>query len=104
VNTLRVDGQFDHLYQTQIRGEFLVFLLTNSSLQLTKEQFNALWDTLVKRALSTEESDACFTWLTQGPRAPAYAVMPCCVVMFCLNVAFCLLFRWMPVCSEFRRV
>lgn len=63
MNTMRVDASdVGHLEQLQTRQNFLVFLVRNSSLTLSKEQVDQIWDNLVTRSaravlLSQSSSD-----------------------------------------------
>jgi hypothetical protein len=52
--------------QISVRQDFLVFILSNSSLMLTRLQLINLWNMLVTRAISTTETDTFFDWLTRA--------------------------------------
>ena len=52
-----------HIQNIQIRLNFLEFLLTQSSLELSTAQLEDLWDCLVTNAINQEETNCIFSWL-----------------------------------------
>ena len=49
-----------------MRQSFLVSLLSHSPLQLSREQLDLLWSTLVEQAVTQDEQEFAFLWLTDG--------------------------------------
>ncbi|ETO14422.1 hypothetical protein RFI_22944 [Reticulomyxa filosa] len=71
VQTLRVDeSSYGYLDQLKTRLDFLLYLLTHSSLRLTREQYKIIWDHFVTGALCREEMDLCYIWLLRGSIPP----------------------------------
>ncbi len=65
VNGLKIDGPtgYDHLQQISIRTNFLQVILVNSSLVLTRDQaIGVVWEQVITRACSPEESDIGLRW------------------------------------------
>ncbi|ETO26056.1 hypothetical protein RFI_11081, partial [Reticulomyxa filosa] len=71
VQTLRLSGSyFGYLDQLKIRLDFLLYLLTHSTLRLTREQYTKLWLLFVNKAICDEEIDLFCLWLLQGSIPP----------------------------------
>jgi len=58
--------RYTHMEHIQTRLDFLYFILSNSSLHLTVEHVDILWDSLIVNALQPEEREACFSWLEKS--------------------------------------
>jgi hypothetical protein len=56
-------GWYTHQEHIQTRLKFLEFILSNSSLLLSVEQVDTLWDCLVVKAVNVEEREMLFVWL-----------------------------------------
>ncbi|ETO20511.1 hypothetical protein RFI_16705, partial [Reticulomyxa filosa] len=67
IQTLRVDESwFGYLDQLKTRLDFLLYLLTHSSLRLSRRQYTMIWNQFTSDALCREEMDLCYLWLLQG--------------------------------------
>ena len=74
IQTLRVDdSSCGYLEQIKIRLDFLLFLLTHSTLRLTRQQYRRIWDHLVGGAMCREEMDLCYMWILRGSIPPTYS-------------------------------
>ncbi|ETO37056.1 Ubiquitin carboxyl-terminal hydrolase family protein [Reticulomyxa filosa] len=74
VQTFRVSNSYyGYLDQLKIRLDFLLYLLTHSSLRLTRQQYKIIWDHLITGALCREEMDLCYIWLLRGSIPPHYS-------------------------------
>jgi hypothetical protein len=59
-------GNITHMEHIKIRLGFLEYILSNSSLKLTGDQAETLWDSLVTNMLVQEERSMCFKWLEEA--------------------------------------
>eukprot|EP01087_Luapelamoeba_hula_P017708 TRINITY_DN560_c0_g1_i18.p1 TRINITY_DN560_c0_g1~~TRINITY_DN560_c0_g1_i18.p1 ORF type:complete len:212 (+),score=43.75 TRINITY_DN560_c0_g1_i18:347-982(+) len=57
------DARLSHMDHIKTRLDFLQFFLSYGGLQLSVEQVDILWDSLIVDALVPEEREACFSWL-----------------------------------------
>ena len=57
---------FSYVDGSKVRQSFLVSLLSHSPLQLSRAEVDVLWTTLIEQAITQDEQEFAFCWMTDG--------------------------------------
>jgi len=71
------DNRYKYIEHLEIRLNFLEFILFSSSLELTQENVDKLWKTLIENSLSPREREISLLWLEKIQTPPSGAERAC---------------------------